>query len=256
MKRIEFIQPVESMRGSFGNKQDLKYPANDNKAFDAPDDKRSYARNYQPTFIGAKIASTGLKYFSVKTKTAVRNTAAWRMAAALQGGTGAIVGALLVQSTTAVVNVRNYFNNVVLAADPNVTFRKWASPIIRAALAAKQAKITFYTGVEVDNPWNSPTQDITINANIIVKFFVQLGFGSTFTIDGKKCASWDGVDDWSGYVQSSLNVLGVTMKTIGETQYPTLDGKYIIDAGGTIQTDSDEFDNGDEFTTTSEEPQP
>lgn len=256
MKRIEFIQPVESMRGSFGTKQDLKYPANDNKAFEAPEDKRSYARNYQPTFIGAKIARNGLKYFSVKTKSAVRNTDKWRMAAALQGGMGAIVGILLVQSTILVDNVRNYFNNVVLAADPSVTFRKWASAIIRKALAAKQAVITFYTGVTIANPWVSDDYDFTINPQVIVKFFPQLGVGTYFTIDGKPCACWQEVDDWSAYVDIDLNTLGVTIVAVGGTSYAMLDGKYIIDAEGTYQTQALSLADGAKYTTTAVAPQP
>lgn len=74
MKRIEFIAPVEAMRGNLSGKQTLLYPTNDNKAFDAPQGVRSYAKNYRPSFIGAKRASDGLKYFGVRTKSAVKNT--------------------------------------------------------------------------------------------------------------------------------------------------------------------------------------
>lgn len=74
MKRIEFIAPVEAMRGNLSGKQDLVYPTNDNKAFDAPIDQKCYARNYRPSLIGAKRASNGLKYFAVKVKHAVHNT--------------------------------------------------------------------------------------------------------------------------------------------------------------------------------------
>ena len=57
MKRIEFISPVEAMRGNLSRtKQTLLYAENDNPAWDAPVDKRSYARNYQPIFVGAKVA--------------------------------------------------------------------------------------------------------------------------------------------------------------------------------------------------------
>ena len=256
MKRIEFIQPVESMRGSFGTKQDLKYPANDNKAFEAPEDKRSYARNYQPTFIGAKIARNGLKYFSVKTKSAVRNTASWRMAAALQGGTGAIVGALMVQTVTEAVNVRNYFNNVVLSADLSMTFRKWASAIVRSALAAKQETITFYTGVTIKNPWVTDDYELEINPQVIVKFFPQLGVGTYFTIDGEPCACWQGVENWADYVDIDLNTLGVTIVAVEGTSYAMLNGKYIINAVGTYQIAALNLADGAKYTTTSVAPQP
>lgn len=36
MKRIEFIAPVEAMRGNLSGKQDLLYVENDNKAYEGP----------------------------------------------------------------------------------------------------------------------------------------------------------------------------------------------------------------------------
>ena len=47
MKRIEFIAPVESMRGNLSGNQSLEYALNNNPAYDAPDGVQ-YARNYQP----------------------------------------------------------------------------------------------------------------------------------------------------------------------------------------------------------------
>lgn len=66
MKRIEFIAPVESMRGNLSGNQDLQYAPDNGKAWDATGEKAS-ANNYAPRFVGAKRRD-GLKYFSVRTK--------------------------------------------------------------------------------------------------------------------------------------------------------------------------------------------
>lgn len=73
-KRVNFIAGIEAMRGNVSGKQKLLYPTNNNKAYDAPLDKRSYANNYRPSYVFARRAKDGLVYFSVKTKHAVKNT--------------------------------------------------------------------------------------------------------------------------------------------------------------------------------------
>ena len=91
MKRIEFIAPVEAMRGNLSGKQELEYPLNENPAFYAPTGKH-YATNYQPRFIGAKRASDNLKYFAIRTKSAVNMTTNSILAMAALGAAGAIIG--------------------------------------------------------------------------------------------------------------------------------------------------------------------
>lgn len=70
MRKIEFIAPVEAMRGNMSGAQVLKYAENMNPAWDAPDGLQT-AKNYTPRYIGARRAKDGAVYFSVKRKASV-----------------------------------------------------------------------------------------------------------------------------------------------------------------------------------------
>ena len=84
MKRIEFIAPVEALRGNMSGKQTLVYAQNDNPAFDAPAG-RQYARNYKPRYIGHRRAKDGAVYFSVKRRSATKVDAASKITMAALG---------------------------------------------------------------------------------------------------------------------------------------------------------------------------
>lgn len=185
MKRIEFIQPVESMRGNFGAKQDLRYAENDNKAFESPDGKTNYARNYQPTFIGAKVARTGLKYFSVKVKSATKNTAAWRLVAALMGAMSAIYGWVIKQLD--IMLQLNVQYAAAIEAGYDGTFHKYVGAAIRESLAAKLSTIRLVgptaTVTMGNNPFSSAAEAIAISKAVLAKFWTQLcPNGITFKI--------------------------------------------------------------------------
>lgn len=94
MKRIEFVLPVESMRGNLSGEQNLVYAQNNNPAYEAPNGTQ-YARNYQGRYIGAKVSRTGIKYFGVKTKSATVLNADTRMTMATLAGVAAIRSALM-----------------------------------------------------------------------------------------------------------------------------------------------------------------
>ena len=84
MKRIEFIAPVEALRGNLSGKQTLVYAQNDNPAFDAPEG-RQYARNYKPRYIGYRRLKDGAVYFGVKRKSATKVDAASKITMAALG---------------------------------------------------------------------------------------------------------------------------------------------------------------------------
>ena len=185
MKRIEFIQPVESMRGNFGAKQDLRYAENDNKAFESPNGKTNYARNYQPTFIGAKVARTGLKYFAVKVKSATKNTAAWRLVAALMGAMSAIYCWVIKQAN--IVLQLNVQYAAAIEAGYEGTFHKYVGAAIRESLAAKLPTIRLVgptaTVTMGNNPFSSAAEAIAISKAVLAKFWTQLcPNGITFKI--------------------------------------------------------------------------
>lgn len=70
MRKIEFIAPVEAMRGNMSGSQVLRYAENMNPAWDAPEGLQT-AKNYTPRYIGARRAKDGAVYFSVKRKASV-----------------------------------------------------------------------------------------------------------------------------------------------------------------------------------------
>ena len=179
MKRIEFIAPVEAMRGNLSGKQDLLYAENNNKAFEGPVGQTNYARNYSPRFIGAKVAKTGKKYFTVRTKSANHLTVKAKNAMALLGGTGAIVGAILsAKSGEPYNNIMAQYIELQQLGE-NRTFRKYVSDVVRAALIAKSATIVFAgprPAYSINNPWIAPTQTqgAEISASIVWKFAGEL----------------------------------------------------------------------------------
>lgn len=255
MKRIEFIQPVESMRGSFGAKQDLRYQENNNKAFESPDGKVNYAKNYQPTFVGAKVARTGVKYFAVKTKSATKNTAAWRLVAALMGAVAAIYGWCIKQ-----LNVMSQLSaQYALAVEQGFegTLRKFIIDGVRASLAAKAATITVVgptaTVTLGNNPFSTAAEAIAIPAKILAKFWKLLcPNGITFSVSGKTGVAVDGDELGSVIGNARINVLELIL--IGN--YVGIGSQYLLNAEGLYMTASEGISDGDIFTLTDVAPEP
>lgn len=182
-KRIEFIAPVEAMRGNLSGRQDLLYAENDNKAYYGPVGSVNYARNYTTRFIGAKRASDGRKYFSVKTKTANHLTPAAKYAMALLGGTGAIVASIM-RNKTMTPYVEAYAQWIELQnLGSTSTFRETLTAWVRQGLATKSATIAFAGPRSVYrfiNPWISmgeygQTPGAEISNATIWKFAEELG---------------------------------------------------------------------------------
>lgn len=190
MKRIEFIAPVEAVRGNLSGTQDLRYALNDNKAYEAPAGQRNYARNYRPSFIGAKRASDGHKYFSVRTKSCVHKTAKWTKQAALLGGAGAIF-ADIVRVKTSALYAQLYAQWLELQAlGSKFTFREAIMNVLITMLRAK-AETGVYAGprgpIFIDNPWVkiAETLNVRVSDEVLVKFWKELATNPiTFSIEG------------------------------------------------------------------------
>lgn len=234
MKRIEFLAPVEAMRGNLSGAQNLKYPTQNNKAFESPEGSVNYARNYSTRFIGAKRASDGLKYFAVKTKTATHITARSLMAMALLGGAGAMYAALVrnkaSQSYTGIyaqwVELQNVGNTK--------SFREYVMDNFRQALASKASTITFAgprPAVTINNPWQgAQTPEISISRNILVKFWPQLSInGFTFTIDGIKVVGITSLAFTDIILESQNTSLNFSEN---EGEYILMGGRYVLTPSG------------------------
>lgn len=253
MKRIEFIQPVESMRGSFGSKQDLRYGESDAKAYNTESGATSYARNYQPTFIGAKVARTGLKYFAVKVKSATTNSAAWRLVAALMGAVSAIYGWVLKQMNI-YAQLQQQFLLVVEAGYVG-TFHKWVCAGIRASLAAKAAAITVVGPTATitlgNNPFSTAAEAIAISQALLVKFWKMLTPNAVvFTVEGRQGIYVAEAEFADIIAKSRLNVLGLELFNVDSTNYVTLGDRFLLDSEGEYVHEGSEPTDNEAYTTT------
>lgn len=182
MKRIEFIEPVDAMRGNMSGNQVLKYPTNDNSAWDAPDNRRNYAKNYTPRYIGAKKASNGLKYFAVKTRTATFLSPKARRAMAVFGGTAAIYANIITNAAQLYNDCLAYYNKTLEFGNKK-TFRNTICEIIRDMLQNRKTtgyRIVSGVSVTIDNPWLKPAPNgsplnVDVPDAVLVKFATQLG---------------------------------------------------------------------------------
>ena len=258
-KRIEFIAPVESMRGSFSPKQRLLYAENNNPAFDAPVG-RQYARNYQPTFIGAKRAASNLKYFACKTKSATLVTPASKLRMAITGGVGAIYAAILEAETMRArleYSWKNYFKS-------QKTFRAWCFVYLTDMLTRKAKNIQMGRDAQgeliyVGNPWNASSTTTympDISEEVLVKFWLQLAAvdgGAApiyFTVDGRKGIAFNGIT-FDSNTFADINILNLQALEVGRPEdehqvmgivdgevnhYLQINGAY-VDADAAVVTD-------------------
>ena len=266
MKRIDFIAPVEAMRGNLSGKQNLKYALNDNPAYDGPVGEKNYARNYTNRFIGAKRASDGLKYFSVRTKTCNHLTVKAKKAMALMGGVGAIIASILRTKSSAIYTGIYAQWVAIQELGDKRSFRQYLDDHIRPVLAAKGENILF-TGpqspVTVKNPWfdGSQTTGAEVTQVILVKFWGELApNGIYFTVGGQTGIAKSGMDFSTLIISDNpMNVLGLSTEDIGtgvEDEYPVVKlGDQWLTAAGKAVPDTTVIANGSEYPLQDEQPE-
>lgn len=237
MKRIEFIAPVEAMRGNLSGNQVLEYPENSNPAFYAPSGKH-YATNYQPRFIGAKRAATGLKYFSVKTKSAINKTAASTLSMAVLGAAGAMFAAIIADKTSELYQkLYTIWSHGVTKDGRALTFREMVMSNLTYMLRNKDPyweevdvppfyiKNPFVTG---EAPSQGSVYEVTISNDILVKFWSVLANNPiTFTVAGQKGIAHSG-DKFSGVIASGYNVLGLKVNEHSANEFVGIGSSYVM----------------------------
>lgn len=262
MKRIEFIAPVESMRGSFSPKQTLLYAENNNPAFDAPVG-RQYARNYSPIFIGAKRAASGLKYFAAKTKSATLISPASKLKMALLGAAGAIYAVITADKESADFAKLYAWYEAKLAQDVKGSLRKLATDHIMSEIKLHKQSIVFTTGggpavpFGILNPWYAGTQSegYEISSEVIVKFWMQLAPNPIkFTVDGAEGIAKTGMTFFDLLNANSINILGLSndAETSISDIHIMLNDEYLLN-GENYVLDSDVIGQID-YTTTDQAP--
>lgn len=256
MKRINLAYPFESIQGKQGIKQDLRYAENDNKAYASPEGKVNYARNYKPVMVAARIARTGLNYFAIKTKAATKNTAAWRLVAALMGAVSAIYGWVIKQVRLMEQLGLQYTESVTLGYEG--TFHKWLCAAIRESLAKKSATIVVVGPTATitlgNNPFSDQYECITIAAKVLVKFWKQLTpQGITFKVGSDTGIAVVGSEVDTIIENTRLNVLGLSADASNKVK---IGDKYLINADGDYIESGYELLDGDVFNLTDIAPEP
>lgn len=256
MKRIEFIAPVESMRGNLGEKQNLFYNPNNNRAYDSIMGEVNPALNYEPRLIASKGRRN---YFSVKTKSSVHLTQASKTAMSLLGGVGAIYAALVNDKTAAVyINTYACYQEAVDGGYTG-TLRKWLHGYINYALKNKLATIDITTRQHssiINNPWiiGGSGAELNVPYHVIVKFFDSLGLNKiTFTLstpDGTFDLFAQAGASWNDYLKKNWNTLGLFLSGDGLVYYPYQGRNLVIyDEDETPVTPGGTISNGGSYTT-------
>lgn len=249
MKRIEFIAPVESMRGNLSGAQKLEYPTDNLGAYEGPIASVNYARNYSPRFIGAKIAKSGKKYFSVRLRSANHLTAKSKKAMALLGGTGAVYAAILKEPALLTGIQAQYAALTEIGMQKS--FRKYVTDVIRNGLIEKRDLFTFAgpaSLVQVDNPWvkTASSLNIQISQAILVKFWSELASNPIeLVVEGVGTGVAHAGDSIASLQATPYNVLGIV---VDSNSHALINGQYLtiesegewdyVDAGDIIENNT------------------
>lgn len=180
MKRIEFLAPVEAMRGNLSGDQVLGYNGGE-RAYDVTGSGKVAAENYDKRYIGAKRLVNGKKFFSLKTKSTTDLGADSRLAMAAFGGSCSLARATE-QNLTLISQLQATFlaERESGKVSKDVSFRGWIQKKEYPMIKAKQASVTIGEGaneVTVNNPWISGGSgtSVTIPADVLSKFQSVLG---------------------------------------------------------------------------------
>ena len=218
-KRIEMIAPFEVLRGNLSGNQKLQYAQNNNPAFDAPEGRVNYARNYKTRYIGAKRGSDGLTYFSVRQRNGVKVNTETKLAMALLGGAGALRAGILNNDVVRAKIEEKYEQGIASGYITGVSFNKYVFNTLYRGLQQKTPAISFlvpgHGSTNIYNPWVYTTQSATgdwvdISPEVLVKFWPQLATNPLIFKVGSLTGVAHSGDSFANVIARRYNVLGLT----------------------------------------------
>lgn len=174
MRRIEFIAPVESMRGDLSGGEKNTYNGGQS-AWYAANSGELHAENYSKRYIGSRKSANGKKFFSLRTKVTIDMTAN-RFPMAVFGGTASL--ASYVKKDLSLMGPLKVL--FLALKQPGETYSKWLYNKLYPAIMLKQASVTITDGetaVTINNPWitgGTGTSEPVPQA-IVDKFASELG---------------------------------------------------------------------------------
>ena len=178
MKRIEFLAPVEAMRGNLSGAQTLSYDGG-KRAWDSVGDSVN-AENYDNRYIGAKRLANGKKFFSLKTKSQTSLGSTSRVAMAAFGGACSLASAasknLTIVSDLQIIYEAKRQSGAIPA---HMGFKNFIQTEVYPMLKTKVNAVTITEGavsVSINNPWVSGGSGtaVAVPAAILAKFNSQL----------------------------------------------------------------------------------
>lgn len=226
-KRVEMIAPFEALRGNVSGKQVLLYPTQDNTAWEAPSDKRQYARNYKPRYVISKRSSDGKVFFSLRTKNAVTMSPAMRTQQAILS-VSSVCADKIMRNVGILSALQEYFL-ASGAPQQGWSFKRWIMYYVRSGLKAKN---NFYfnspgqSTIVVHNPYSQTSiPDMIVLTSfpndLLVKFWNQLALGGiTFSVEGLPGVAIAAMT-FHDLIESTdiENILGLYDDTVGANTY-------------------------------------
>lgn len=279
MKRIEFIAPVEALRGNMSGKQTLVYAQNDNPAYDAPEG-RQYARNYKPRYIGYRRAKDGAVYFGVKRKSATMVDAASKITMAALGTIQDLKKTFKnedIQITVGGIS-GTYWAYILLAyrtevndgtIDPNISVDKWIDGLLIDMMRYRQDSITLYVqrpnetqryNFDVPNPYTSmDTNTVPISQRNFIKFNPTLTTitpapviyinGMAVVFEGNDSETWSEMKSAVSPTNPNYTAQLTPLVAGAGTSTVTWNGKNLYSAAGVTQTGDTPLQANERYTT-------
>lgn len=261
MKRASFRPGFAELRGNISGKQKLQYAENNNPAYEGPVGRKNYARNYQASVIISKRASDGLTYFSVRTKTCNHLTRKAKKAMAAMGATGAIIGAIFRNKTTAIAQLIETCWLQRTEAGDKRSFRKYLTdnilPQVKGGVQDIRLPGTSSTA-QIKNPWydSTQTEGIEVSNEVLAKFWPELSdAGINFFVDGIAGIATSGEDFNALIGDQDKNILGLTTEPIGINAYVKMNGSFLLDSSAAYVIDDDHVVANGVYSTTQIAPQ-
>lgn len=146
-KKIDYIMPVNWIRGSISGAQDITYDGV--RAYELTTTDKVSADYYRPTLVAKYMGARDKRYYQVRTKSSVHLSAAYRKNLAVMGGAGAIYAAMVNNGSNAQ--------------------RCVAMPILMDMLRNGYTS-TLIQGASIDNPWKVQNPNVSISPAILTKF--------------------------------------------------------------------------------------
>lgn len=259
-KKIIMLPPFDVLSGNLSGGQTLKYAPDNRSAWYADKDKRTYANNYRPSYVGVRRGD-GKTFFQVKKRSAVLNSPSQLMAQALLGASKLCADQAF-RDATAHQNFGlawAYDRGIGNVPQEWTLYHYIKDFYYTRILGPKLGEVTLpNTGSSpyvVGNPWvpgsvpASSKYIPTITDMYLVKFWLQLAINGMYFYVGRSVgidkieditSPEDGFsfNDIINQRQGLKNVLGLTTQSISTINYVKKDGLFLIKSSGEYVSDA------------------